>query len=126
MTTTQFTLNVGGNPGYGHDNGVAGALGVASRCWQNVAQEVANRTGIHVGAVACPAKTLYSEMHGCPYGGEDTVTLQGLRNTQFCQDDELWRECVREIAERMRVVLEQKTAYLSFHLVEFTYLKDKE
>ena len=124
--TTQFTLNVGVNPGYFHDNEKKDALAVVTELWQKMAEEVFQSTGIYVGATLTPAKTVYRQEWGCPEGGEDTVIVSGLRNIEFVKDDDLWRTSVSMVALRVGKALKQTTAYLTFAPVEFLYLKPSE
>ena len=121
MKTTRFELNVGVNSGYGHKNETNADF--VPETWQECIEEVFLSTGILVGSIIIPSMTVYRECHGCPKGGEMTAIISGLRNPEFCQDDEKWRSAVRLAAKLIKKHYDQTTAYLSFSEVDFEYLK---
>jgi hypothetical protein len=124
LKTTQFTLNIGVNAGYGHENQAADPVKMVAQLWQRHARnQYFNASAPLVGALVSPVKTVYLESHGCPPGGEDTVLVTGLRNPAFCSDDKSWREAVKAIALAVGKELNQTTAYLSFSEIDFLYLK---
>lgn len=126
--TLQFTLNVGVNPGYHHQNHVAGAdaLDVAVAVWQKLADDMFLERGVYVSAVAAPAKTLYRQEWGCPAGGEDTVVFTGLLNYHVAKvNATLWKQAVDELCDRVRKELKQTTAYLTWQEIPFAYLRDR-
>lgn len=121
--TTEFRFNVGVNPGYHHGNQQADPQKIVADLWQKHAEFIFKDAGIYVGATVAPAKTVYREEWGCPKGGEDTVVVCGLRNTEFTPNDDLWKINVARVALLVAQELKQSTAYLTFGQVEFLYLK---
>lgn len=138
MLTLQFTFNVGVNAGYNHKNEVENPLSLACRVWQEEADKVSSTDGIYVGAVAVSSKTVYSTAWGCPVGGEDTVVFSGLLNPHFLpegdkgnlgvyvQAENRWKSAVEKVTRAVAERLDQTTAYLSFHKIEFVYHQLKE
>lgn len=121
--TSEFRLNIGVNPGYHHDNEVKNPVEIVATLWQQMAERVFQQLGIFVGATVTSAKTVYRIEWGCPPGGEDTVLVCGLRNTEFVENDEAWRTAVTAVTKKVALALNQKTAYLTFGTVDFSYIK---
>lgn len=121
MRTTKFTLVLGTNPGYGHQNKMdASCIGPM---WQVVAKTLHAETGILVSGTLIAGKSIYPEDFGCPFGGEFVGMLVGVRNPKFAPDDEAWRNVVRTMARTLKNSLQQTTAYLDFTETEFEYLE---
>ena len=123
MITEEFSLNVGVNPGYAHNNTVTHVKNLVATTWQAEAEKVFKKTGVFVAGVVDARTTVYKEEWGCPKGGEDTVVVTGLRNPEFQKDAETWMESVKEVCKAVATALEQTTAYLTFTDVDFYYLK---
>lgn len=121
VRTTKFNLTIGCNKGYGHDNKVEPE--VIARVWQVQCASLHNELGIMVGGTLVPERAVYPAEFGCPMDGEKVGILVGVRNPEFCQDDEAWRGVVRTLARRLKLTFQQATAYLEFAEVEFEYLK---
>lgn len=126
MPTSQFQINIGVNAGYFHDNAKGSPRVEVARLWQEIAERVYQKAGVFVAGVVQPALTVYRKEWGCPEGGEDTVTVTGLRNPEFQKDEAVWRQCVRDVALDLGKALDQTTVYLTFSEVDFIYIKPKE
>ena len=125
MPTTQFTFNVGVNPGYDHNNEVIHPLISACSAWKEEAEAVAAEGWMYVAAVAQQAVTIYPKQFGCPDGGEDTVVFTGLLNTHFNKgpnDRVMYLIAVEKVCRRVARRLGQTTGYLSWSTVEFCYI----
>jgi hypothetical protein len=121
--TTEFSLDIGVNPGFFHDNAVKDPLKVVADLWQKFAEEIFKDCNVYVAAVICPTKTVYNTAWGCPAGGEDTITIHGVRNPEFTPNEDVWKVTVGRVAIRLAKELQQSTAYLVFRKVELLYLK---
>lgn len=122
VATNEFKLNVGVNPGYHHDNEVLNAVKIVSELWQKHAEELYQVKQVFIAGMVSLAKTVYRQECGCPLGGEDTVVICGLRNVEFCANEQLWKDCVTEVSIRVAKELQQTTAYLTFTIVGFICL----
>lgn len=120
MKTIQFFASLGYISGYHHNNKSAENNTVVL-LWQEHAAAVYAETGIYIGAVISPAKTVYHKDWGCPDGGEDTVSITGTCNPTYT-DLEKFKENVIEVLTRMAKSLKQSTSQVSFVEADFTYL----
>ena len=121
--TTEFGLNIGINAGYFHANEEKDPVKIVTEKWHKLAEEIFKDCGIYIGAVICQSKTVYRPEWGCPPGGEDTLTISGVRNPEFQTNDDLWKIAVSRVAIRLASELQQSAAYLTFKKVELLYLK---
>lgn len=118
----QFQLTLGVNPGYFHNNEQPDPVGAVVKEWQLAAGEDYKINGIYVAANVIPSITVYAKEWGCPDSGEHTVQVTGVANTKFVKPDE-WREAVVRVTLAVANALQQKTAYLTFHSVDFVYIE---
>lgn len=118
--TEQFTLVVGVNPGYDHQNDEPDPMQVAIDVWNGIVEAEGLISGVTLTAVATNGLALYPKAEN----GEDVIVFTGLRNPVFIADSSRWKEAVRRAADAMRRGLGQTTAYLTFQDVDFTYLRD--
>jgi hypothetical protein len=121
MKTSQFTLTMGVNPGYHHDNKIG--LDAVAPVWHEEADRVYADTQIYVSASVTPGVTVYHPDWGCPVGGEKTVVISGIRNPHYCEDDFEWRNAVRRVVLESAKRFSQETVYLAFHDIDFEYLR---
>jgi len=122
----KFSMTIGVNAGYGHQNETSNPLETATTLWQDVAAEMLSKHSLYVSAVARETKTVYHTDWGCPVGGENTVTFEGSTNPAFVETDEeleKWKQVVLAIASKMKDELNQSTVAVEFiRLEDFHYL----
>ena len=125
INTTQFTLSIGVNPGYFHNNNKKDIVTTVTKLWNDLAEKTFEETGVYVSCTVHQTKTLYREAWGCPSGGEDTVVVQGIRNPKYSPDEHIWFDAVHKVSFALAKKLDQATAYLYFSQVLFNYIETK-
>lgn len=123
--TEQFTVTIGINEGYSHNNeqSVEEALKNFVELWRSVSLEVEKKSGIFVTVRVNTGKVVYQTEKGCPEGGEDVLILQGTRNPYHTADSEKWREAVLTIVEEVKAELKQTTVQLIFQPIDLVFMK---
>ncbi len=126
MKSVKYFASLGVVPGYGHDNVTeTNALDIAGNAWQECAAIVHGKTGIYVGAVISPARTVYHTDWGCPKGGEVTVAITGECNPTYTEVAG-FKAAVLETLKLTAQKLGQSTTQLTFQEVDFEYLDFRE
>ena len=122
LKTSRFTLTIGVNPGYSHNNEVIDAVAVVARNWNELATKVSCGVLPYVQATCVIAKHVYSTACGCPDGGEDVVIVTGVR--QIAVDQSQWKNAVLTIASLLRKRLGQDAAYIEFDDIDLVVITD--
>lgn len=126
MKTIKFFASLGVVPGYGHDNATdASAVDITGNAWQEAAAQVFAETGIYVGAVITPSRTVYNKDWGCPVGGEITALITGECNPLYTKLDD-YKKAVVETLRKTAQSLKQSTTQVFFQEGEFEYLDFRE
>ncbi|ARC83144.1 hypothetical protein U732_123 [Clostridium argentinense CDC 2741] len=124
--TISFTIIIGINKGYFHNNINKNGIQIIAEEWQKIAKKLYDETRIYVSCVMHPGKAVYNAEWGCPVGGEDIITITGTANPKFAQDLEQWEDIVIKIAKHLKAVLNQSTVTVEFHEVKnFVYLNEE-
>lgn len=118
----KFSMVVGINEGYGHNNEKYNALELVGYAWQDTAKKVFEKTGVYVSATIVEGKTVYNEEWGCPVGGEITAICFGSANFLFVKDLNTWKEVVIEIAENLKKDFKQSSITIEFNEIDCIYL----
>lgn len=121
LKTTEFRFTCGVYPGYGGPQ-AGEKFDTFETAWQEEAEKVWLAGGLQISAVVQPARAVYPRLHGCPAIGELVFDVYGVRRDPGVVDG-FWRAAVMAVCEGMRVRYKQTTAYLTFHEVDFIYLK---
>jgi hypothetical protein len=130
MESTQqtdiFTITLGINPGYFHDNDLKPEQAITEmiKKWREIAYHVEQQAGFFVSAQIHQGKAIYEIERGCPQEGEDIFIIQGIRNPHKITDAEQWRKAVITICQKLKTHFNQKTAYLTFDITSFVYVTD--
>ena len=122
--TLKFEIVTGVNKGYFHNNEQEESLNLVGVLWQKIAQKQFEESNIYVSAVMKVSKTVYSEVWGCPKGGEETIVITGVANREFVQDIMMWKETVMKLAQELKNQLKQSTITCEFSKVEMFYFND--
>lgn len=122
MNTSKFSFTLGTCAGYFHNNASVANVEVVSEKYIEAAEKVMAKTEIFISAVITPSRCLYSHSWGCPQGGEETYTFEGVRNPQFCKNDSAWREAVEQVASALRSEFKQSTVTVEFSEIDMKYL----
>ena len=136
----EFTVTFGVEPGYFFDTGVnesislrieVGRVKKVALLWQTAMEVIFASTGISVGGVVAASTTVYDRQHGCPSGGELTVTVTGSSNPAFtnCYDDTqrlAFIDALVLVVENVKSELNQTTVRLITHNAACMYFKPKE
>lgn len=137
--TPRFTLTIGVIPGYFHENKPPHWKGewgghpeetpdiTVARLWDHLIKSTMDDHGSvgYVSGVVTQGLAVYAREHGCPAAGELVVTISGVANPKFIPPGLVneWKAAVAQLAGELATLLQQKTAYLMFDEVEFTYLQ---
>lgn len=124
MKTKKFFASLGVMAGYGHSNAAVtdtNAVVIAGKAWQQAAAAVMKKTGVYVGAVISPARTVYHTDWGCPVGGEITVAITGECNPAYTELT-AYKTAVLAVLKRTAKKLGQSTTQITFSEVDFEYL----
>ena len=118
----QATLGI--NPGYYHNNESEINAGITI-------QRVTSRlfkSGItknSISFVINKSITVYDMTNGCPYGGEDTITISSTANPKYVNDFEQWQKDCIAVIKALKQELNQTTVLISFYkTAKCLYLTD--
>lgn len=125
MKTTKFTATLGFNEWYNHENAWIQDLEKSVwKIWQVKAKEVFEKTQIYISAIVQDANAIYHTERWCPEWGEKIARIEWVRNPEFMQDAEKYKQAVIDVLTMCQEELKQTTAQVDFSEdAEFFYVK---
>lgn len=119
MKTDKFQFTIGTTSGYFHHNEKSNIN--FSKLVDTCARKAEEIYGIYIAFNIIPIITLYKSEWGCPDGGEKTYLLSAIRNPQFNDSSNVWKNCCINIVNRLKAELEQSTVTGEFSEVNIEY-----
>lgn len=125
MKTTKFTATLWVNAGYGHTNDQEQlAKDIISKVRQDNAKKIFQQSGVYISATVKDANAVYNTDRWCPEWGEKIAEVSGVRNPEFMNDVEKFKEAVLNVLSLCQEDLDQTTSQIEFEDdIAFVYLK---